>query len=222
MIPPAHRLRTGVAATVLFLLGVPGCARAQREARPATLPPVPALPTPALAGKKVGVLPLTLLAADPTLQSDTGYSSYRERRPALHRADSIISEALLGRAPEVTWVLPPELRKIARRSAGFTPDPDEMGQAILRAPKLTTIPDPLRSSLRNLMAVADARLVFVPAALGFGPEPNGQIRAELTLVLCDARTGKVMWRSAAQGRGKSPDDALNAALAAVLPAAGGP
>jgi hypothetical protein len=110
---------------------------------------------------------------------------------------------------------------MARRAAGFVPDPDDMGQAILRAPKLNVIPDPLRSSLRSLLAIADGRLALVPAALGFGPEPDGQIRADLSLVVGDVRTGKVMWRSLASGRGKTPDEALTAALAAVLPFSGG-
>lgn len=59
--------------------------------------------------------------------------------------------------------------------------------------------------------------MLVPAALSFSPEPDGQIRADLSLVLGDARTGKVMWRSLALGVGKTPDAALNAALVAVLP-----
>jgi hypothetical protein len=87
---------------------------------------------------------------------------------------------------------------------------------------MTRIPDPLRSSLRGLVALVDSRVALVPASLGFGPEPNGQIRADLTLVLGDARSGKVLWRSVAQGRGSSPDQALNAALAAVLPLTASP
>jgi hypothetical protein len=205
----------------LLALATPACLRAQAERKLQPLPPVVALPAQALAGKTIGVLPLTLLVADPTLQTDPLYTDYKDRRGGLHRADSLISEALLGRGPEVHWVLPPELRKIARRAAGFVPDPDDMGQAVLRAPKLAIIPDPLRSSLRSLMAIADGRLALVPAALGFGPEPDGQIRADLSLVVGDTRTGKVMWRSLALGRGKTPDEALNAALAAVLPFAGG-
>ena len=78
-----------------------------------------------------------------------------------------------------------------------------------------------KSSVAGAMAVAGGRLALVPAAIGFGPEPDGQIRADLSLVLADARTGKVVWRSLAYGRGKSPDEALNAALAAVLPLDGG-
>jgi hypothetical protein len=178
------------------------------------------LSSQALAGKKVGVLPLTLLVADPTIQSAPIYVDYKDRRAGLQRADSLIGEALVGRGPEVHWILPPELRKMARRAAGFVPDPDDMGQAVLRAPKLENVPDPLRSSLRSLLAIADSRLALVPAALGFGPEADGNIRADLSLVLADARTGKVMWRSLVLGRGKTPDEALNAALAIVLPFGG--
>jgi hypothetical protein len=204
---------------VLISTVAPACAKAQREPEP--LAPVAVFSTQAVAGKTVGVLPLTLVAADPSLQSDSAYADYRDRRLALSRADSMIGEALLGRGPEVRWVLPPELRKMARRSGGFVPDPDQMGQAILRSPKLINIPDPLRSSMRNLLAIADTRLAFVPASLGFSPETNGQIRADLAVVLADTRTGKVVWRSLALGRGRSPDDALNAALASLLPVSGG-
>jgi hypothetical protein len=71
------------------------------------------------------------------------------------------------------------------------------------------------------MAVAGGRLALAPASLGFGPEPDGRIRADLSLVLADSRTGKVIWRSLALGRGRTPDEALNAAIAAVLPLDGG-
>ena len=203
-------------------LVLPACAQAQREPEAdVPLPAVVAFSTQSVTGKTVGVLPLTLVVADPALQSDSAYGEYRDRRSGLRRADSLIAEALLSRGPEVGWVLPPELRKMARRSAGFVPDPDQMGQAVLRAPKLKTIPDPLRSSLRSLLAIADGRLAFVPASLGFSPDSGRQVRADLSLVLADARTGKVLWRSLALGRGKSPDEALNAALAAVLPVSGG-
>jgi hypothetical protein len=221
MIPNSNRFQVLVAGAILISLAAPACAKAQREPDPTPLPAVATFSTQAVAGKTVGVLPLTLIAADPALQSDTAYTAYRDRRTALQRADSLISDALLSRGPEVGWMLPPELRKMARRSAGFVPDPDQMGQAVLRAPKMKTVPDPLRSSLRSLLAIADARLALVPASLGFLPEPDGQIRADLSLVLVDVRTGRIMWRSLAPGRGKSPDESLNAELAAVLPVAGG-
>src|SRR5215213_10363568 len=186
------------------------------------LPPVPALPVGSLTGQSIAVLPITLVVADPELESSTAYDPYKEHRPALLRTDSLIGQGLETRGPEVHWILPPEVRKVARRSAGFVDDPDQMGQAVLRSPKMTKVPDPLRSSLRGLVALVGGRLALVPASLGFGPEPNGQIRADLTLVLADARNGYILWRSVAYGRGNSADQALKAAMAAVLPTSGGP
>ena len=141
------------------------------------------MPTEALVGQNVALMPITLIAPDPALQSDTVYAPYRDRRTALLWADSLIGDAFTGRAPEVRWVLPAELRKVARRSPGIVGDPDQMGQAALRSPKLREVPDPLRSSLRNLMAVVGGRAVMVPASLGFGRQADGRIRADLSLVV---------------------------------------
>ncbi|MDQ3137516.1 MAG: hypothetical protein M3Q93_08010 [Gemmatimonadota bacterium] len=180
-------------------------------------PPMLPVPTEGLAGQQVAVVPLTLIATDPVFQSDTLFDAYRDRRLALSWVDSLIGEALVGRAPEVKWVLPPQLRKIARRAPGMVEDPDHMGQALLRSPKLKDVPDPLRASLRNLMAVVGGRVVMVPAALGFSPDSGGRVRAELSLVAADTRRGKVLWRSVALGSGPTPSAALVAALDAVLP-----
>jgi hypothetical protein len=179
--------------------------------------PILPVPTEGLVGQQVALVPLSLIATDPAFQSDTLFERYRDRRAALLRADSIIGEAFVGRAPEVKWVLPPTLRKLARRAPGIVDDPDQMGQALLRAPKLKDVPDPLRASLRNLMAVAGGRVAMVPAALGFSREGDGRVRAELSLVAADTRSGKVVWRSLALGSGATPDAALTAALDAVLP-----
>ena len=206
---------------VVFALAAPSCASTQREPDASAAanpdPPVSILPVARLSGQTVAILPITLVVADPALQSDTAYGAYRDRRAALARADSLVSEGIVARAPEVSWVPPRELRKMARRSAGYLTEPDQMGHAVLRAPKITVIPDPLRSSLRSLMAVAGGRIALVPASIGFGPEPDGRIRADLSLVLADSRSGKIIWRSLVLGRGNTPDEALNAAIAAVLP-----
>ena len=81
------------------------------------------MPTEALAGQQVAVMPITLVAADPALQSDTVYAPYRDRRTTLTWADSLIGEAFTGRAPEVRWVLPPELGRSrgARPGSSATP-----------------------------------------------------------------------------------------------------
>ena len=179
--------------------------------------PMALVPTESMAGQTIPVIPITLVAADPRLQGDSVYAPYRERRPTLLWADSIIGEALTGRAPEANWVLPPKLRKMARRAPGLVGDPDQMGQAVMRAPKLKIIPDPLRSSLRSLVAISGGRIVMIPASLGFSRDTLGAVRADLSLVLADARSGKVVWRSLAVGTGDTPPAALDAALAAVLP-----
>ena len=175
------------------------------------------VPTESFAGQTVVVIPITLVAADPQLQADTVYAPYRQRRPTLLWADSLIGEALTNRAPEVTWVLPPKLRKMARRSPGLVSDPDQMGQAVMRAPKLRILPEPLRSSLRSLVALTNGRIVMIPAALGFSRDTVGAVRADLSLVAADARSGKVLWRSLAVGSGATPAAALETALVAILP-----
>lgn len=200
--------RPSILSFVLLLVALPLAAQT-----PAPLP----VPAQGLAGQQVGVLPLTLVATDPALQSDTLFAGFHDRRATLSWADSLIGDALTGRAPEVKWVLPPQLRKIARRAPGIVDDPDHMGQALLRSPKLKDVPDPLRASLRNLMAVVGGRVAFVPAALGFSRDADGSIRAELPLVAADVRSGKVVWRSIAVGSGPTPAAALASALDAVLP-----
>ncbi len=175
------------------------------------------LPTTALAGQKIALLPITLIASDPAFQGDSGFAPYADRRAGLLHADSAIGEAFSGRAPEVTWVLPGELRKVARRAPGIVGDPDQMGQAVMRSPKLKDVPDPFRANLRSLVALTGGRLALVPAALGFGRADSTGIRADLSFALADARSGKVLWRTVASGRGATPDRALAAALAVVLP-----
>jgi hypothetical protein len=216
-----------IPSIIIALLSISCSAGAQQPAPAAAPapapPPVLPVPTAALVGQNVALMPITLIAPDPALQSDTLYAPYRDRRTALLWADSLIGEAFSGRAPEVRWVLPAELRKVARRSPGIVGDPDQMGQAALRSPKLRDIPDPLRSSLRNLMAVVGGRVVMVPASIGFGRQADGLIRADLSLAAADTRSGKVLWRSLASGSGANPREALDAALTAVLPLdAGGP
>lgn len=188
-------------------------------ATPLAAQKAPALPVPTvgLAGQEVALLPLTLVATDPAFQADTLFHAYSDRRATLTWADSVIGDAFVGRAPEVKWILPPALRKIARRSPGIVGDPDQMGQAMLRSTKLKDVPDPLRSSLRNLMAVVGGRVAMVPAALGFTPDTSGRVRAELSLVAADTRSGKIVWRSLALGIGPTPAAALTAALDGILP-----
>jgi len=178
------------------------------------------LATDGLAGESVALLPLTMAVANSDLRQDTMIVALGDRRHVLRWADSVIGEELKARAPEVNWVLAPRLRQLARRNPGFMPDPDQMGQAILRAPKLTKIPDPLRGSLRSVIAVTGGRYAMAPAALGFSRDSTGALRVDLALALADARQGTVIWRSMTYATGASPGEALAAAVTAVLPGVG--
>lgn len=175
-------------------------------------PPAPALLVAPLAGLSVPVLPVGYLVAD----SGTSPALPAGLRARLRWADSLIGEVLQGRGPEVSWLLPDELRRVARRAPGTVSDPDRMGQGMLRAEGFKRIPDPLFSQLRALAAMTNARQVMIPAAVRFTTVPQG-VRAEVVLVLGDARNGALLWRSTPSAVAATPAEALSAAMAKVLP-----
>lgn len=204
--------------SLVLLLAVVACG----GKRAADQPPVPAptapLPVGSLASVKVPILPLTLLASDDSL----GWSaSFADQRAALATADSILGSLLQARAPEVTWVLPEELRRQARRSPTFAVNPDQMGTALLRGERVVEVPDPLRSELRTLVAIAGARYALAPAQLIFrratGAADARTGTAELTVVIVDARLGRVGFRTVARGEGTDPWAAFTRAVKALTP-----
>jgi hypothetical protein len=207
-------VRNSLSLIVLAL--VTGCGGKPQDG-PKTPEPSPylnrPLATPALAGQKVAVLPLTLAVPDAALSED---SLLGVRTRVLPWADSVLGETLQMRAPEVTWVLPPELRRTARRATGLAPDPDRLGHAILRDPTFKIVPDPLRSQLRTLTALVDARYALVPAAAVFLREPDGRVKVEMMMVLVDTRTGNPGWHSLASATDSTPARAYRAALAHVI------
>ena len=186
--------------------------------------PVAALPTGALAGQQVLLLPFTLVAAEDSLGWERKLA---DRRATLTRADSIHGALLQMRVPEVVWIMPEALRRAARRAPGIAVDPDQMATAVLRVDKLTAVPDPLRSQLRTLAALASGgsdRYALAPAALIFkrahaapANAPPSWAEAELMMALVDVRSGQVMWRTVAQGKGDDPWIALTRAVKSYTP-----
>src|SRR5205823_3531357 len=193
-----------------------GCGGKQHVEEPAPTAP---LPTAGIAAQQVGITPLTLVVAEDSLHWQ---ALLGERRSALTKSDSVIGTLLRTRAPEVTWLLPDELRRAARRAPGIAPDPDQMGTAILLrggGGREEMVPDPLRNELRTLAALVGAgggRFVLVPAGLVFrrattgagsvgaqhaAPLPRAVATAELTVVMVDVRTGRVGFRTVARGEG---------------------
>lgn len=193
---------------------------ARRPANQQAVPePTRPLPLAGLASEKVPVLPLGILAFDDSLRWVTTHADLVAARVAV---DSILGNLLQDRAHEVTWILPGELRRQARRSPTFATNPDQMGTAILRGAKVGDfVPDPLRSELRALVAIADARHALVPAQLVFRPAAGAagprMGTAELTVVIVDARLGQVGYRTVARGDGPDPWMALTRAVKALTP-----
>jgi len=212
---PQYLKRSALA--VVCLVGACGHKPAPSATPQATLP----LPTAALAGQKVVVLPLTLVAAEDSLHWE---ATLADRRGTLNRADSVLGSLLKARAPEVTWVPPDDLRRAAKRAPGIATDPDQMGTALLRAKNMAIVPDPLRTQLRTIAALAGGEngyFALVPAALVYR-RPHGQAdgrtaTAELSIVLEDVRTGHVGWRTVATGGGDDPWSALTRAVKNLTP-----
>src|ERR1041385_6325651 len=174
--PPSAHSTTGVSvhkSLSLIVLGLAAGCGGNRAEGPKPVPnPYLNLPmvTPALAGQRVAVLPLTLALPDAQLAADTLLGV---RANVLAWSDSMQAEALNGRAPEVTWVGPAELRRDARRAAGLAGDPDHFAHALLRDPLIKTVPDPLRSQIRTLVALTDARYALAPAIETFQRDSAG-------------------------------------------------
>jgi hypothetical protein len=168
-----------------------------------------------MGGQPVTIYPLTLVATDRLLGWGEQVGA---RADALYRADSLVAAFLTERAPEVTWVLPEDLRRAAKRAPGLLVDPDQMATAVLRSGDSRRLPDPLRSQMRNLTGVAGERYALVPASLVFVPgEDGGSGRAELALVVTDVRTGMIEWRTTAWAEADDPWVALWDALTTLVP-----
>ncbi|HEV8511620.1 MAG TPA: hypothetical protein VGQ48_14295 [Gemmatimonadales bacterium] len=209
-----RRVACGVA-----LVAALGCGGKKSSQEPVPIPTAP-LPTAGLAGQRVALTPLALVAAEDSLHWDTLLA---DRRAALDKSDSIIGTLLGARAPEVTWVGPAELRRVARRAVGIAADPDQMGTPFLRAENIVDVPDPLRYQLRTLLGLVGGRYAMVPAGLVFRKPPVGPSArppvavAELSVVLIDTRTGKIGWRTVARGEGDDPWTALTRAVKSLTP-----
>ncbi len=201
---PSKALVLAVAAG----LAAVGPAAAQK--RPVTQP----LLTASVSGQSVPLLPLTLVVAEASVPDSL---LVRDRVALVRFADSAVTEGMLSLAPDIQWIPPAELRRIARRGGGLVPEPDKLGQAVMRTWSLTTVPDPLRSNLRRLVSMAGGgRYAFIPASLILRADTAG-VHGDLSVVLADTRTGRVVWRSLAKGTGATPADAIAGAVATIFP-----
>jgi hypothetical protein len=205
------------ALPLLLVLAACGGKQTEPTPPPKKKPDVPAIPLPtfSLSGQPVSVVPLEMIVvASDTLDT---LAIMQDHEHALRWADSLIGVALLERAPEIKWVLAPELRKKALRAPGVMTDPDRMGQSIMRNSNYKDTPDPLRSYLRSMTAVVGGDFALIPAALMFEAVPDTGLRAYLAMVMSNTRTGDVVYRTVATGVGSNPTRALKAAMLTVIP-----
>ena len=188
-----------------------GCAHAQQTPKQPKPLPAPALFLAPISSLPIPVLPVTYLVSD---SSVPGLPASRSAQLAW--ADSVIADGLAEHGPEAHWILPAELRRVTRHAPGMVADPDHMTQAVMRLTNLSKVPDPLLANLRMLIALTGSRVVFIPAALRFTMVPEG-VKVEATLVLADARSGQVPWRSNPVATAPTAAAALAATIARILP-----
>jgi hypothetical protein len=117
-----------------------------------------------------------------------------------------------------TWVWPEEIIRLAKRNPTFAPDPRLIAAEPLRArPRRRGEPemlvDPIRSQLRSLVALRDARYALVPVELRFEKRDGGTGRAVLHVAVVDARLARVTW---AGDVASDPAAELTPALAATI------
>jgi hypothetical protein len=201
-----------VALFVLVLLAAGGSALPAQgsPAKPPKPLPAPALMLAPIVGQPIPILPIAYVVAD------TGIAMPATRVAQLAWADSMIDEQLEARGSEANWLVPADLRKVARRAPGMITDPDHMSQSVMRFTNLKKVPDPLLANMRALVAMTNSRFVMIPASLRISGRP-GAVHIELTLVLADARSGAIAWRSSPMADAATPAAAIAAAIAAILP-----
>ena len=199
------------ASIIVTSLGGGSCASAQAGPKPPKPLPAPALLLAPLAGQPIAVLPASYVISDATVAGMPA-----TRLAQLAWVDSVVGEALQTRGPEAKWMLPAELRRIAKRAPGIVTDPDQMGQATMRFEGFKKVPDPLFASIRSLVALTGSRFVMIPAAFRFTHTTDG-VQVEATLVLADARSGLIPWRSSPVATAATAGAALAATIARILP-----
>lgn len=185
-------VRRHFAIAAVALLGA-ACGGKAAAGTPA---PVPAAPQSlaGLAGEQVIVLPTRFLRNPDSAWSGT----LDDRRKLLASVDSALQAAVRERGAAPRWTWSDELTRLARRNAAYVPNPHDVAAEPLRLPMRRgrnpdMLTDPLRSQLRSLAALRDARYALVPVELRLESRGGGTGRAVLHLALVDTRLAQPTW-----------------------------
>lgn len=197
----------------------PGPAAAQRPANPAATPGDSAAaidnarPLAPFASRPLALLPAQFLNPADSL----GFTAQVGDASAyLAKLDEEIEFALASRKTAKQWQGPRVLTRRMRANGPYGVDVSDVGTSPLRDPTFDvqgTLPDPLATNLRNLVALGgEARYVLIPYELRFAG-PKGAGRAILKLALVDARSARLAWLGAVAS---DPAPRLSGALVASL------
>ncbi len=169
-------------------------------------------PLSAFAGRAVVVLPLQQVSEGPSVSS-----SHTDLATAFRQTVDYEIRFAFGEVPPSRWIFAPAIVASAKRNAGMTADPTKLAVEGLTE-KLPepgeSISETLRTQVRQLIALTDARYVLLPASVRFYEQrQSGTRRATMRVVLIDARLAQVRW---AEDLSTEPAPALNRAAAAAL------
>ena len=117
-----HKLTTALAVLGSVLTAPSGL---QAQKKPVTQP----LLVASITGQPVALLPVTLVIADSTVADS---ALVKERVALIRYTDSLIVEGLLTRAPEIEWIVPNDLRRMARRAERMALPSSPAAQACVR------------------------------------------------------------------------------------------
>ena len=169
--------------------------------------------------------PLERLAAQPILVFPTQYLSFGDElgwrkevaRPSEYLAglDDEIAFAMNERGLGRKWTFASEITRIARKNSTVVSDPHGLSADALRGKvKLDeSLGETLRSQIRSILALSDARFVLLPVEVRF-ESANGTGVASLRVVLIDARFAMVKWVGDVSGeRSRTFSPALAAGVA---------
>lgn len=169
-------------------------------------------PLSAFTGRAVAVLPLQMVSEQPSVSS-----SRSDLAAAFREAVDYEIRFAFGESPPSRWIFAPAIVASSRRNIGVTADPTKLSVDGLTE-KLPepgeNISESLRTQVRQVIALTDARYVLIPVSVRFyEQQQNGTRRATMRVVLVDARLAEVRW---AEDLTTEPAPELNRAAAAAL------
>lgn len=139
--------------------------------------------------------------------------------PAGVEPDAELGFALRERGPEVRWLLPDTLRRIAARNPGIETALDRLPVSVFLQREVQRVGDPLYGHLRRLSALTGSPLVLIPVQAHHrsAREVEGRVlepAVELAAALIHVRSGRVLWFGIVDGAPGAPGDPSALASAA--------